>query len=112
MKFDHEQFNNLYKSQLPPPVAMLQMIQGLRKFMHHPLLILLLSALPVSAAERWEELPPTPAPIHSERSGQANTNGIKSLSRRLADRFDHLLNALLITTAARSARARSILQYS
>ena len=44
--------------------------------MHHLLLILVLSALPVSAAERWEELPPTPAPIHSERSGQANTNGI------------------------------------
>ena len=44
--------------------------------MHYLLLILVLSALPVSAAERWEELPPTPAPIHSEHSGQANTNGI------------------------------------
>ena len=39
-------------------------------------LILALSALPASAAERWEVLPPTPAPIHSERSGQANANGI------------------------------------
>jgi hypothetical protein len=37
--------------------------------MHHLLLVLVLSALPVSAAERWEELPPTPGPIHSERSG-------------------------------------------
>ena len=44
--------------------------------MHHLLLVLVLSALPVSAAERWEELPPTPGPIHSERSGQANANGI------------------------------------
>jgi hypothetical protein len=44
--------------------------------MLHLLLILLLSALPISAAERWEELPPTPAPIHSELNGQANANGI------------------------------------
>jgi hypothetical protein len=28
MKFDLERFNNLDKSQLPPPVVMLQMIQG------------------------------------------------------------------------------------
>jgi hypothetical protein len=47
-----------------------------RKFMHHLLLILALPALRASAAERWEVLPPTPAPIHSERSGQANANGI------------------------------------
>ena len=46
------------------------------KFMHHLLLILALSALRANAAERWEVLPPTPAPIHSERSGQANANGI------------------------------------
>ncbi len=44
--------------------------------MHHLLLILALPALRASAAERWEVLPPTPAPIHSERSGQANANGI------------------------------------
>ena len=44
--------------------------------MHYLLLILLLSALPISAAERWEVLPSTPAPIHSELSGQANANGI------------------------------------
>jgi pimeloyl-ACP methyl ester carboxylesterase len=44
--------------------------------MHHLLLILTLPALRASAAERWEVLPPTPAPIHSERSGQANANGI------------------------------------
>jgi pimeloyl-ACP methyl ester carboxylesterase len=34
------------------------------------------SALPASAAERWKVLPPTPAPIPSKRSGQANANGI------------------------------------
>ena len=44
--------------------------------MHRLLLIFVLSALPASAAERWEVLPPTPEPIHSERSGQANANGI------------------------------------
>jgi pimeloyl-ACP methyl ester carboxylesterase len=47
-----------------------------KKFMHHQLLVLVLAALPARAAERWEVLPPTPAPIHSERSGQANANGI------------------------------------
>jgi hypothetical protein len=47
-----------------------------RMFAHHLLLILVLSALPVSAAERWEVLPPTPEPIHSEHSGQADANGI------------------------------------
>jgi pimeloyl-ACP methyl ester carboxylesterase len=47
-----------------------------RKFLHHLLLILVLSALPVSAVERWEVLPPTPAQIPSECSGQANADGI------------------------------------
>ena len=47
-----------------------------RKFRHHLLLILVLFALPAGAAERWEMLPPTPGPIHTERSGQANANGI------------------------------------
>ena len=47
-----------------------------RKFRHLLLLILAWAALPASATERWEVLPPTPAPIHSERSGQANANGI------------------------------------
>jgi pimeloyl-ACP methyl ester carboxylesterase len=37
---------------------------------------LVMFALAGSAAERWELLPPTPAPIHSERSGQADANGI------------------------------------
>jgi pimeloyl-ACP methyl ester carboxylesterase len=32
--------------------------------------------LPASFAERWKVLPPTPAPIPSERSGQADVNGI------------------------------------
>src|SRR5215469_5951350 len=47
-----------------------------RRLTQHLLLILALSTLPAIAAERWESLPPTPAPIHSERSGQANVNGI------------------------------------
>src|SRR6476660_3310746 len=47
-----------------------------RKFRHLLLLILAWAALPASATERWEVLPPTPAAIHSERSGQANANGI------------------------------------
>jgi pimeloyl-ACP methyl ester carboxylesterase len=32
--------------------------------------------VPALAAERWETLPPTPAPIATSRSGQANANGI------------------------------------
>src|SRR6516225_1150571 len=47
-----------------------------RNFVHHLFLILVLSVLVASAAERWEVLPPTPAPIKSERSGQAEANGI------------------------------------
>jgi pimeloyl-ACP methyl ester carboxylesterase len=34
-------------------------------------------ALPSFAAERWETLPPTPAPIATDRSGDAEANGIK-----------------------------------
>jgi pimeloyl-ACP methyl ester carboxylesterase len=33
--------------------------------------------LPSFAAERWETLPPTPAPIATDRSGDAEANGIK-----------------------------------
>jgi pimeloyl-ACP methyl ester carboxylesterase len=49
-----------------------------KKFMLPLLLtmLLVLSALPTSAAERWEVLPPTPAPIPAERSGEAKANGI------------------------------------
>lgn len=36
----------------------------------------ILTVHPAVAAERWETLPPTPAPIASERSGQADVNGI------------------------------------
>jgi pimeloyl-ACP methyl ester carboxylesterase len=36
----------------------------------------ILTVHPAVAAERWEKLPPTPAPIASERSGQADVNGI------------------------------------
>jgi pimeloyl-ACP methyl ester carboxylesterase len=39
--------------------------------------LLVLFALPASAASRWEELPPTPAPIVATRSGDANANGIR-----------------------------------
>jgi pimeloyl-ACP methyl ester carboxylesterase len=39
-------------------------------------MLLVAAALPISAAERWEVLPPTPSPIPSERSGEVNANGI------------------------------------
>jgi hypothetical protein len=52
--------------------------------MHHLLLVLVLSALPVSAAERWEELPPTPGPIHCERSGKPTPTGSVSTTRSTA----------------------------
>jgi pimeloyl-ACP methyl ester carboxylesterase len=42
-----------------------------------PILLLVLSALPAHAAERWEMLPPTPAPIPAEHSGQVDANGIR-----------------------------------
>jgi pimeloyl-ACP methyl ester carboxylesterase len=38
--------------------------------------ILLIAALPAHAVERWETLPPTPAPIPAERSGHINANGV------------------------------------
>jgi pimeloyl-ACP methyl ester carboxylesterase len=39
-------------------------------------LALALSASPVFAAEPWETLPPTPAPVAADRSGEAPVNGI------------------------------------
>ncbi len=44
-----------------------------------PLLVMLLALWPsvAMAAERWQELPSTPAPIRSTRSGQAEVNGIR-----------------------------------
>ncbi len=39
-------------------------------------LVMLLTARPAFAAERWQILPPTPAPIAAKRSGQAQVNGI------------------------------------
>jgi pimeloyl-ACP methyl ester carboxylesterase len=47
-----------------------------RRSTQHLLLILALSTVRASATEHWEVLPPTPAPIQSERSGHANANGI------------------------------------
>jgi len=46
--------------------------------MRHLLLtmLLVLSWLPAGAAEPWEMLPPTPAPMPAERSGQVSANGI------------------------------------
>ena len=38
--------------------------------------LIVLAALPALAAERWETLPPTPAPIAADRGGQAQVNGI------------------------------------
>jgi pimeloyl-ACP methyl ester carboxylesterase len=38
--------------------------------------LFMLIAFPAGAAERWEMLPPTPAPIPATRSGQADVNGI------------------------------------
>jgi pimeloyl-ACP methyl ester carboxylesterase len=40
-------------------------------------LLLALCALPASAAERWQTLPPTPAAIPTARSGLARANGIR-----------------------------------
>jgi pimeloyl-ACP methyl ester carboxylesterase len=39
-------------------------------------MLVVLIALPAGATERWETLPPTPAPIHAERTGHADANGI------------------------------------
>jgi hypothetical protein len=46
----------------------------MRPFLLAPTLVL--AVLPALAAERWEILPPTPAPIHTDRSGDAHVNGI------------------------------------
>src|SRR4030081_1287757 len=46
----------------------------MRPFLLAPTLVL--AVLPALAAERWETLPPTPAPIHTDRSGDAHVNGI------------------------------------
>jgi pimeloyl-ACP methyl ester carboxylesterase len=50
-----------------------------QKFMRPYLLVplLVLTALPALAAERWETLPPTPAPIATDRSGEKEVNGIR-----------------------------------
>lgn len=39
--------------------------------------LMVLSVLPAGAAERWETLPPTPAPIATDRSGDVEVNGIR-----------------------------------
>ena len=45
--------------------------------MRHLLLtmLLVLSAPTAKAAERWEMLPPTPAPISADRTGKVDSNG-------------------------------------
>jgi hypothetical protein len=39
-------------------------------------MLLVLSAPTAEAAERWEMLPPTPAPIAADRTGKVDANGI------------------------------------
>src|SRR6201987_3295552 len=46
----------------------------MRQFLLAATLVLLV--LPALAAERWEILPPTPAPIPTDRSGDVHVNGI------------------------------------
>jgi pimeloyl-ACP methyl ester carboxylesterase len=46
----------------------------MRPFLLAPTLVLVV--LPALTAERWEILPPTPAPIPTDRSGDAHVNGI------------------------------------
>jgi pimeloyl-ACP methyl ester carboxylesterase len=48
------------------------------KLMHRFLFafFILAAAVPALAAERWETLPPTPAPVATDHSGQAQANGI------------------------------------
>jgi pimeloyl-ACP methyl ester carboxylesterase len=41
-----------------------------------PVSLFVLVAWPVQATEPWESLPPTPAPISTDRGGQAQINGI------------------------------------
>ena len=47
----------------------------MRSFVLAALFVLI--ALPAGALERWRTLPPTPAPILTDRSGMADANGIK-----------------------------------
>ena len=46
----------------------------MRRFLFASLMIM--AALPAVAAERWETLPPTPAPLATARSGHKHANGI------------------------------------
>ena len=54
-------------------------------------ILLIITALSARAVERWQTLPPTPAPIPSEHSGHVEANGISiyyaMYGARLSDNF-------------------------
>jgi hypothetical protein len=39
-------------------------------------ILFIMAVLPARAVERWQVLPPTPAPVPSEHSGHVDANGI------------------------------------
>jgi pimeloyl-ACP methyl ester carboxylesterase len=49
--------------------------EPMRRFVLAALLALV--ALPAAATDRWETLPPTPAPIATDRTGEVEANGIR-----------------------------------
>jgi pimeloyl-ACP methyl ester carboxylesterase len=49
----------------------------MRRFVFAALVVLITLPSPCSALERWETLPPTPAPLATDRSGEAEANGIR-----------------------------------
>jgi hypothetical protein len=47
-------------------------------------LLLVTASLPALAAERWETVPPRPAPVATDRSGEAQVNRISYTMRSTA----------------------------